>query len=179
LDPKNAGFEHVAVGAVRGRCSRTCLCRLSLSRDDRGIFNQRGDESDGAALRSRARECGCRTVDLRSADQLFSQLSVARMSATPPPGTTPSSTGRTRCMQSVFDAGLLFLHFDFGCRARTLITATRLTICQPIRGIVKVAGCEGAWLRRSPQGLLQDIRCPHRGVVIFRRSGPLAREGHV
>ena len=39
---------------------------------------------------------------------------LARSSATPPPGTTPSSTAARVACKGVFDAGLLFLHFDFG-----------------------------------------------------------------
>ena len=46
----------------------------------------------------------------------------ARTRATPPPGTTPSSTAARGCVQGVFDAGLLFLHFDPRLRHRPLIT---------------------------------------------------------
>ena len=48
---------------------------------------------------------------------------MARSSATPPPGTMPSSTAARVALQRVVDAVLALLHLDFG-RAADRITAT-------------------------------------------------------
>ena len=96
----------------RSRPSASCTCV-----DDDGAFEAGvlGDLAQSAprALRESRFDAGALVAVRGSCSQLVERR-CARMSATPPPGTMPSSTAARVALQRVLDAELLLLQLDLG-----------------------------------------------------------------
>src|SRR5580704_8371048 len=110
---QNAHFDHVAVLAGRGVVAERSLALADSVQDHRGIFTGIGDDLTQRLFDRAGQDLDARGLIFVLADQLLDGLERTNQSNTTA-WDHALFHGRTGRVQRIFNAGLLFLHFDFG-----------------------------------------------------------------
>src|ERR1700744_667029 len=110
---QNAHFDHVAVLAGSGVVAERALALADPVQDHRGIFTGIGDDLTQRLFDRAGQDLDARGLIFVLADQLLNGLERTDQSDTAARDHA-FFDGRTGRVQRIFNAGLLFLHFDFG-----------------------------------------------------------------
>src|SRR6202166_597831 len=110
---QNAQFDHIAVLARLSVVAERALALTDPVQHHSGVFAGVGDDLAQRLFDRPSEDFDARRLIIVGADQLLDGLERAQK------GHAAARhhaffDGRTACMQSIFDAGLLFLHLDFG-----------------------------------------------------------------
>src|ERR1700730_3250669 len=110
---QDAHFDHVAVLARRGVVAERALALADSVQHHRGVFAGVAHDLPQRLLDRAGQDLDARGLIFVLADQLLDGLQRAHQRHAAARDHALFH-GRTGCVQRVFDAGLLFLHFDFG-----------------------------------------------------------------
>src|SRR5580698_153069 len=113
---QDAQFDHIAVLTRLGVVAERALALADPVQNNRGILTGIGDDLTQRLFNGASQDLDARGLIFVLADQFFDGLECAdqRNAAARDHAFFDRRTG---CVQRIFDAGLLFLHFDFGRRA--------------------------------------------------------------
>src|SRR5882724_6501428 len=110
---QDAQFDHIPVLTRLGVVTERALAVADPVQDNRGILTRIGDDLTQWLLNCASQNLDARGLVFVLTDQLLDGLQLAYQSDTAARDYALFDR-RTRGVQCVFDAGLLFLHFDFG-----------------------------------------------------------------